>query len=228
MRSSLAAVLSVLVAAPLAHAQTAAPEDSCETVTTVRCTGNAAPLALPYNQQAGQPVHIPPPVVPPPDVLPPVPAPPDACNECAEPPRARAPVGLPPALSGRWQLQIDENGAAYTRLRSTPSAAVWVPGLTLWLGSYVASMAVGISHDGNPYTAIPIFGALGTGIVAGLGGDGVGAAVGYTFGGIAQIAGMVTFIAGLAAGPKKLERMPVQIAPMASRDGGGFSLAMKF
>jgi hypothetical protein len=122
MRSSLALVLSLLALAPCAHAQTTA-QDSCETVTTVRCTGSASPLAL-----RPAPVQVAPTVVPVPapaqpvQVLPPVPAPPpsipdDTCTECVEPRAAAQPMVLPPALSGGWRLELPRDGSAtYVRV----------------------------------------------------------------------------------------------------------------
>jgi hypothetical protein len=46
-------------------------------------------------------------------------------------------------------------------------------------------------------------------------------------GSILQISGFVTFLVGASVG-EKIQRMPVAISPLASRDGGGVSIGGRF
>ena len=150
----------------------------------------------------------------------------DECRECVAPPPRPAPMPYA-VLPGGWRLDVDPMlGASYVRERRHPRPGVWVPGLVVWLGSWAGTAATGLIVDGNPFAAIPFFGAFGTGIFAGLDGD-VGRALGYTLGGLAQVGGLVTFIVGLA-GEKRLERLPVQVVPLSFRDGAGAGMSFRF
>lgn len=157
-----------------------------------------------------------------PQVLPPIVD--DVCRECLTPPTRSL---LYPVLPGEWRLEADPTlGTSYVRERRHPRPGVWVPGLVVWLGSWAGTTAAALIVDGNPFAAIPFLGAFGSGIFAGLDGD-VGRALGYTVGGLAQVAGLVTFIVGLA-GEKRLERMPVQVVPLSFRDGAGAGMSFRF
>jgi len=243
-RTSLTLILvSLLSALPrIAVAEPeAASQQSCETVTTVRCTGAAAPLALP-GSVAAQPTPplIPAPMVPAPQpVYPPAPqaayppppssaypiAPAEGCATCspyASP--APRPAGT---LPGGWQLALDEHGApVYERKLRRTSPGLWVPGLILWMGTYLGT-GIGGVYDERPWTMIPFFGGIGAGAADMLDGD-LGRGFGYTMGGLLQVTGFIMFVAG-ASGSTKLERLPVRVAPLAFREGGGgMSLAARF
>ncbi len=202
------------------------PPPACETVTTVRCSGSAAPLAVggqpPPAAVAAPPAPVagPMPMVPqtPPDVPRPLP---DIDDEtpprCCEGPRP-APAATAPAFTVQtwnvprgWRLSLDDQSQpVLERTKRTPMAGVWVPGLVVWLGTWLGT-SVGGARDDRGYAAIPFFGALGTGIEGALEGD-AARGFGYSIGGLLQVGGFVMFLAGLA-GSKKIERLPVRLTP---------------
>jgi len=230
MRRTIALVLlgSCILTARPALAES---EPSCETVTTVRCTGSAAPLALPGN--APPPVAAPvqirlpaPPPVPQPlplqedDVeVPVMPARP-AC--CAVPAPSFAPLDVMP---GGWHLVQEGGELMLQRKKRTGIASVWGPGLAVWMLSF-AGTAIGGTRDERPWAAIPFFGGFVSGGIDGLDGKAV-RAFGYSVGSILQLGGFITFLVGVSLG-EKIERMPLRITPTASRDGGGLSLTARF
>jgi hypothetical protein len=200
-------LVAVAVIGP-STARADAAEPSCETVTTVKCTGSAAALALP-GAQPGAPVNIAPPVGAPPEAPPAwnqhAAAPDDCCGPAAS--------NLPPMhLPHGWALGRDERGMLYAEVQKhSPRASVWVPGLVLWLASYVGTAAAGGVYDGNPVASVPLVGGMASAIIYGLGDDGpsFGKIAGYTLGSMLQVGGMVTFIVGMSAN-HKLERLPVK------------------
>jgi len=154
--------------------------------------------------------------------LPDVPQPlPDLDDEapprcCARPEPAAAYAG--PALSVQtwnvprgWRLTLDDQSQPLLeRTKRTPMASVWVPGLVVWLGTYLGT-SIGGARDDRAYAAIPFFGALGMGIAGAVDGD-AARGFGYSIGGLLQVGGFVMFLAGLA-GSKKIERLPVRLTP---------------
>ena len=207
-------------------------EPSCETVTTVRCTGSAAPLALPGNAPApvaAQQIRIPAP--------PPVPQPLPPQEDDAEVPQLRAPerpaccAAAQPSydpvakIPGGWHLVQEGGELMLQRKRRTGIAGVWGPGLALWLVSY-AGTSIGGVRDDRPWAAIPFFGGFVAGGIEAFEGS-TSRVLGYTAGSLLQLGGFITFLVGVAAG-EKLERMPLRIAPTAARDGGGLSLTARF
>lgn len=237
--------LASLAQASLAQAEP--PPPSCETVTTVRCTGATAPLALPgAPRPASAPVptdELPPiPELAPEPVAPPIPplAPririrppaPQADDDevpscCAAPPAPAPPPSALPALplTGGWRLTVEDGRAVLVRKRHAPVGGVWGPGLVLWLGSWVGGTIAGATH-GEPWTASPFLGSFASGVIGILDGD-VGRGLGYTAAGILQASGFVMFLVGLSAGDR-LEKFPIQVTPLAGQGFGGASLSARF
>lgn len=191
-------------AAPMPGAEPA----ECVTTTTVRCTGAAAPYAV----QAAQPQPV---VVPAPAPQQPIVA----------PAPLRPTIVLDPrALRGGWHLVQSPEGCLWRERKvSSDSPAVWGTGLAFWLGSYFIGAGVAQTR-GNPLLWWPIIGALTTSSFT-TGNDQVLSAID----GVVQAGGFVTFLVGLAAGPDKIERMPLSIGPMAvAGAGSGLALAGHF
>jgi hypothetical protein len=193
MRSLLMALGALVVFGPAwARADEAPP--NCETVTTIRCTG-AAPIT----------------------VAPPVEAPPAAPanfgdQDCCAPMRPTEPMrpsfNLPPG----WQLGRDEHGQLYAEVHKHGRPGIWVPGLVLWLGTYMTTAIAAGVVDNNPIAAIPIVGGFVSAGGYGLFGGNATQIAGYTMSSLLQIGGLATFIVGLAAG-NRMERLPVKLSP---------------
>jgi hypothetical protein len=212
-----------------------ADDPSCETITTVRCTGTAAPLALPGAQgPAAVAAPLPPPTLPPtviPVPPPTVPAPPVVQENDYELPRLPAPSGPPccaePAveypsqtavLPGGWKLVSDGGRLMLERKKKKGVAGVWAPGLALWMISYLGTSASG-AMTGRAWAAAPFLG----GFIAGgidMAENKLGSGIGWSIGSAMQLSGFVMFLVGVSVG-EKIERMPVGISPVSYRDGGG-------
>jgi hypothetical protein len=175
----------------------------CTTTTTVRCTGAAAPYAV-----------MPPPA-PAPIVVAPPPPPPAAPQIVILDPRKLAGDG--------WKLSQDASGCLWReRKTSTDAPAVWGTGLAFWLGGYGASIIAGMNQGGfNEIGWMPIIGAM---VNAAFNEDGTTQAL-WAIDSVAQAGGFVMFLVGLAAGPDKIERQPVQLGA-ASFVGGGSGIAI--
>jgi hypothetical protein len=241
MQRCLALALLLMVPAWSARPARAESEPSCETVTTVRCTGSAAPLALPgaTPAPAAPPAPPPAPVVMPPMVVPaPLPpqaddaevprvAPPPPC--CAEPAPRYEPVPpsevTPTLLPGGWRLVRTPEGLMMERKKRTGVAGMWAPGLALWLISYLGTTAAGYTN-GSPWAAAPFAGGFIAGGIA-LADGKVGPGLGWSVGSIMQLSGFVMFLVGTSIG-EKIQRIPVAISPLASRDGGGVAIGGRF
>ena len=118
----------------------------------------------------------------------------------------------------RWQIMQDSDGRLYhVRKVRTARLAVWAPGLALWLSSYAAGVVGGAYEDGGASLAwLPCAGALVKSIITT-----DATQILWALDAGAQVAGLVTFIVGLAAGPYKLERRPIVAGPVAFAGGGG-------
>ena len=187
-------------APPIAPAPPPPAAEPSECVTTT--TVRCTGAAAPYAVQGAQPQPI---VVP-------------------APPPARAIVIDPRAIGGGWHLvQSPDGGLWRERKVTTDAPGVWGTGLALWLGSYFIGAGVAQAR-GNPLLWWPIIGALYTsGFTSGE--DQVLSAID----GVVQAGGFVAFLVGLAAGPDKVERLPLTIGPMGVvGSGGGLALAGHF
>jgi hypothetical protein len=218
-----AVALTMILVPSMLLAQEPAPPPSvdpgeCTVTTTVRCTGAAAPYAV----QAAQPqapivIQTPPPAPAPP--APPVAAPPVV----APPMIAPGTIILDPhALRDGWRLVQAEDGALWRERKiSTDAPAVWGTGMAFWLGGYAAAVIAGTEQSGaNLFAWWPIIGAfVNTSF------NSAGAQAAWAIDGLAQAGGFVTFLVGLAAGPDKLERMPLTVGA-ASFVGGGSGVAL--
>jgi hypothetical protein len=239
-RTSLALLcVSVISIAPAsARAQAALDPQSCETISTVRCTGAAAPLALPTHAPLIAPPAVAPqppaaaapvPAAPPPAAYPPAPL---GCEACPPPAEAAPTPWAGPALAGSvgpgFKLVLDERGQlAYERRKKGTTPGVWGPGLALWLVSYLGTSIGGVA-DAGPYAAIPFFGGFVYGGFELIDGN-LGKGIGYSVGGAMQLSGFVMFLVGLSAGKDKIDRIPVRVSPLAYREGGGgFAVAARF
>jgi hypothetical protein len=181
----------------------------CTVTTTVRCTGAAAPYAV----QAAQPQ---PPVViqaPPP---PPPPAPTMA-------PQAGAILLDAHTLGDGWRLVQSNDGSLWRERKvSTDAPAVWGTGLAFWLGGYGAGIIGGMQQGGiNQIAWLPIIGAL---VNVTFTTDGTAQGL-WAVDSIAQAGGFVMFLVGMAAGPEKMQRMPLTVGA-ASFIGGGSGVAL--
>jgi hypothetical protein len=195
---SAAAPQPILPAAAPAAPPAAEPSE-CVTTTTIRCTGAAAPYAVPHPQ--------------PPAIIVPAAAPP--------PPAAQHPsLLLDPhmALCDGWHLEQTADGTVWrTRKHSTDAPAVWGTGLALWLGSYAVGAGVGTNNaDGTLIAWWPILGAF---FAAGSVSSDSAKAL-WVVDGFAQAGGFVAFLVGLAIGPEKLEREPLLVTPISLAGGG--------
>jgi hypothetical protein len=118
-----------------------------------------------------------------------------------------------------WKLTQSPDGRLWReRRRSTESAGMYGAGLTIWLSTYAASIIAGQMQGGFSMIGwMPIIGAM---VNAGVQGDGSAKAL-WAVDSLAQGTGFVLFLVGLAAGPEKLERLPVTIGPVGFGGGGG-------
>jgi hypothetical protein len=209
-----ALALTLLMVPSMAWAQQPLPpaEDpgECTTTTTVRCTGAAAPYAV-------MPPQAPAPVV----VAPPPPA-------VAPAPAQQIIILDPRKLTGDgWKVTQDANGAWWhERKTSTDAPAVWGTGLAFWLGGYAIAAIAGMQQGGiDMFGWWPIIGAM---MNAGFAEDTSAKAL-WAVDGLAQAGGFVMFLVGLAAGPDKIERQPIQIGATAFVGGGsGVALSGRF
>jgi hypothetical protein len=170
----------------------------CTTTTTVRCTGAAAPYAV-------QPPPAPAPIV-------------------VAPPPPQIVILDPRKLAGDgWKLTQSADGCLWRERRiSTDAPSVWGTGLALWLGGYAAGIVAGMEQGGfNEIGWMPIIGAM---VNAAFTDDNTGRAL-WAIDSVAQAGGFVMFLVGLAAGPDKIERQPVQLGA-ASFGGGGSGIAI--
>ena len=220
-------VLLVAMFSSLARAQSG----ECTTTTTVHCTGDAAPYAVPgaVAPAPAPPAYPPPPAYPSPPVYPPP----------AYYPSANLML-LKPDSDG-WKLSQHPDGSLWReRERSTSSPGVWGTGLAIftvsWLGTGIGSLE---SENGlGPLGFLPVFGAWANAIAEStrnncdgyyVGCDNHSAATaGWAIAGLAQAAGFTMFLVGLASGPRKVERQPIMLVPGAVGSGGGLNAVGQF
>jgi hypothetical protein len=207
-----AVALTLMLLPSIALAQQPLPPaddpGECTTTTTVRCTGAAAPYA----------------VMPPPPPAAPVVAPP--------PPPPAAPPQIvvldPRKLAGDgWKLTQDAQGCLWReRKTSTDSPAVWGTGMAFWLGGYAAAIIGGMQQGGiNYFGWWPIIGAMMNTAFS----DSPEGKTLWAIDSVAQAGGFVLFLVGLAAGPDKVERQPINIGPAAFVGGGsGVAISGRF
>ena len=203
--------------APMPPAPLPPPVDpgECTVTTTVRCTGAAAPYAV----QAVQPE--PPVVIAAPPPAPPPPAPPPSPAPTAMPPPTA--ILIAPHLGDGWRLVQSNDGSLWRERKvSTDAPAVWGTGLAFWLGGYAAAIIGGMNQGGiNEIGWMPIIGAFCNTAFTD---DGTAKRL-WAVDGIAQAGGFVMFLVGMAAGPDKIQRLPLTVGP-ASFVGGGSGVAV--
>jgi hypothetical protein len=178
-----------------------APVDpgECTTSTTVRCTGAAAPYAVAPAPYAVAPARVP-----------------------------AAPLLLvdPRPVGDGWRVVQSPDGNLWRERKvSTASPAVWGTGLAFWVIGFAGAGIGGVEQgDIALFGWWPIVGAfIGAGVS-----NGTARAL-WTVDGLAQAGGFITLLIGLAAGPDKLERLPIAVAPMAVAGGGsGIALSGRF
>lgn len=194
-----------VVVAPVAVAPAPADPSECTVTTTVRCTGAAAPYAVP----AAQPQTVVVPAPPSPPAAPVAPAPAAVILDARQ-------------LGNGWRLvQSPDGGLWRERKISSDSPAVWGTGMAFWLGGYAIGVIAGMEEgNANLLAWWPIIGAF----INSSFNSGTAQAL-WAVDGIAQAGGFVTFLVGLAAGPDKLERHPLAVTP-ASFVGGGSGVAL--
>ncbi len=88
---------------------------------------------------------------------------------------------------------------------STPLPGMWGAGLGLWVASYAVGAIAGASSN-DPFGWWPILGPIAA---SALSHD--TAQVLWAVDSVVQVGGFVVFLVGLAAGPAKVERVPVWI-----------------
>ena len=194
-----------------------APDDGeCTVTTTVRCTGAAAPYAV-QAAQPQAPIVVQPPA-PPVVVAPPAPV---------TPPQIMY-LDTRHLVGDGWKLTQSPDGRLWReRKLSTESPGMYGAGLTIWLSTYAASIIGGMMQGGiNMIGWMPIVGAM---VNAGIGSsDGTAQGL-WAVDSLAQGTGFVLFLVGLAAGPEKLERLPVTVGPVGFVGGGsGVALSARF
>jgi hypothetical protein len=151
----------------------------------------------------------------------PAPPPPPIQPDCCAGRRAYNPLTLP----GGWKLVHVDGTLMMERKKKTGIASVWVPGMLTWLGSWVGLIASS-AFDDRPFAAVPLMGGFITGGID-LADNNFGKGFGYALGSALQLSGFVTFLVGVSSGTK-IERVPLEIAPMAQRDGGGATVRIRF
>ena len=213
-----ALALFILLLPSVAFAQIAAPEPlpppqpdpgECTVTTTVRCTGAAAPYAI----EAAKPQ--------PPVVIQAPPPPPSPPTMMAAPPGAI--ILDPRQLGDGWRIVQSPDGCLWRERKvSTDSPVVWGTGMAFWLGGYAAGIIAGM-QEGNAdlFAWWPIIGAF---VNTAFTNDSSAKTL-WAIDGIAQAGGFVTFLVGMAAGPDKMQRLPLTVAP-ASFAGGGSGVAL--
>jgi hypothetical protein len=222
-----ALALTIMLLPSVAFAQAPAPlpaaddPGECTVTTTVRCTGAAAPYAVEAAKPQA-PVVIQAPAPPPPP--PPVMAPPQ--------PLVMPPPGAiildPRQLGDGWRLVQSPDGCLWRERKiSTDSPAVWGTGMAFWLGGYAAAVIGGMQQGGgNIFGWWPIIGAF---VNTAINNNNGGAQTLWALDGIAQAGGFVTFLVGLAAGPDKMQRLPLTVGTASFAGGGsGVALAGRF
>jgi hypothetical protein len=183
------------------------------TTTTVRCTGSAAPYAV----QAAQPQTI---IVPAPAPVPP-PAPP--AQPVVAVPAPPPIILLPRGLDG-WRIVQTPDGRLWRERKiSSDSPAVWGTGLAFWLASYGAATIAGTA-TGEGFGWLPIMGAwINASFTRGT------EQILWAADGIAQAGGFVAFLVGLASGPDKVRRLPLQVGPTGFVGGAqGLAISGRF
>ncbi|HZS36633.1 MAG TPA: hypothetical protein VFF06_07405 [Polyangia bacterium] len=178
--------------------------DECTTTTTttVKCTGAAAPLAVPAPDPVAQPVAAPPPIY-------------------VQPP-PQQPVLILPPLEGNWRFVMEPGGQLWReRVTRKRMGGLWGGGLGLWLSTYLIGV---VAMPLNPFGWIPVFGAFTT--AAFLGG-GTATAL-FALDGVLQLGGWVMFIVGLSHSREKVERERVTVGPMLLPSGGGVGISGRF
>ncbi|HXU70256.1 MAG TPA: hypothetical protein VN947_13060 [Polyangia bacterium] len=218
-----AAPVPVPQAAPMPPPLPPLDDGECTVTTTVHCTGAAAPYAV-QAAQPQAPVVVPPVVVAPP--APPPPAPPVAVPPASAPPQIMY-LDTRHLVGDGWKLTQSPDGRLWRERKvSTPSNAMWGGGLALWITSYLAGGIGGMASDG--FGEIAWWPVLGPFVAAGFSSDGTGKAL-FAVDGLLQGTGFVLFLVGLAAGPEKLERLPVSVGPIGFAGGGsGVALSTRF
>ena len=215
-----ALVATLLCSAQLASAQPipqSAPDECVTTTTTTtRCTGSAAPLAVPpVEAPQAAPVFAPPPAYAPPVYQPPL----------VYPNYAPTMVVVP---QHGWYLVRDADGSFWReRERSTPNNGLLGGGLGLFLSSWLITSIGGGSH-GEGWAAWPVFGAMAGAIAHGFDhNDGLVTGL-YALSTIVQATGFIMAMAGSSSGPKKRERIPLSVGPSLLPSGGGMSFSGRF
>jgi hypothetical protein len=213
---------SVVLAQPaVAPAPLPPAEDQgeCTVTTTVRCTGAAAPYAV----QAAQPAPAEPPIV---IQAPPAPPPPVAPSPPIVPSQALI-LDARHLVGEGWRLTQSPDGRLWRERKvSTESPAMWGGGMALWLTTYFAGAIAGqMQGDFNQVAWLPIVGPM---LLAGFS-SGSGTQALWAVDSLAQGTGFVLFLVGLAAGPEKIERLPVSVGPIGLVGGGsGVALTGRF
>ena len=222
-----ALALTIMLLPSVAFAQVPAPlpplppEDDpgeCTVTTTVRCTGAAAPYAV----QAAQPQ---PPIVIQAPAPPSPPSPPPTMMMMPPP----GTILLDPRQLGNgWRLVQSPDGCLWRERKvSSDAPGVWGTGLAFWLGGYAAGVIGGMEQgDANILAWWPIIGAFAN--IAVNSGNGTAQTL-WAIDGLAQAGGFVTFLVGLAAGPAKMQRLPLTVSGASFAGGGsGVALAGRF
>ena len=204
-------VFAVAALPAFLHAQAEEPSE-CTTTTTVRCTGAAAPYGVPPAAQPTAPAYPPAPgYAPPPPVL----------------------LDLRALEHDNWHLVQHGDGTLWRERKvSTASPALWGSGLALLAGGWLAAGAYSVYDSGNGVPGLPFAPVIGSWVQAAIIGTADnshgGLAAFYGIDGLLQAGGLVMLLVGLAAGPSKVERMPVMIGGAAISGGGGLSLSGRF
>ena len=136
-------------------------------------------------------------------------------------------VAAPYAVRGDGWRVVQSSDGSWWRERKVSTAAptVWGTGLAFWLGGYAAGAIGGLEQGGvGWFGSWPIVGAF----VSSAFSSGNAQAL-WAVDGLAQAGGFVTFLVGLAAGPDKLEHLPLAVGPMGFAGGGsGVALSGRF
>ncbi|MGZ3426856.1 MAG: hypothetical protein ACXVCV_09420, partial [Polyangia bacterium] len=144
-------------------------------------------------------------------------------------PAPPAPIILDPRqLGDGWRLVQTPDGCLWRERKiSSDSPAVWGTGMAFWLGGYAAAVIGGMQQGGgNIFGWWPIIGAF---VNTAINNNNGGAQTLWALDGIAQAGGFVTFLIGLAAGPDKMQRLPLTVGTASFAGGGsGVALAGRF